>query len=182
MHFVLDDREKRLGCFGIWRVVDTRRVDVENLLEESAFGRADVSNTFEKFIEVIGLAVAWRIFESLVIHGESLYQEFAQTSRRPLPKLRATKASNEKANGKNCRQTVVFDLACNLSFSFDSNYSEIPNSCLSVQFAFVVNPFQMFIYGWNRNLKQFCHIGLCKPNSLVFKSALYACTTIFGLE
>ena len=110
-----------------------------------------------------------------------LYQEFTQTSGSPLTKLRATKATNAKANCKNCGQTVVFDLACDLSYSFDSNYSEIPNSCLSDQFAFVVNPFQMFIYGWNRNLKQLCHIGLCKPNSLVFKSALNARSTILGL-
>ena len=71
------------------------------VLVEAAFGGTDVTNAFEKLIEVIRLALSWRILESFIVHGESLYQEFAQTSRRPLTELRATMATDAKANGKN---------------------------------------------------------------------------------
>jgi len=71
------------------------------VLVEAAFGGTDVTNAFEKLIEVIGLPLAWGVFESFIVHGESLYQEFAQTSGRPLTELRATMASDAKADGKN---------------------------------------------------------------------------------
>ena len=81
MHLVLHRGKELLGHLGVRRVVHARGVDIEDLLVETPFGGPDVSNARQLLVEVVLLALAWLIFQPLVVHGEALHQILAQARR-----------------------------------------------------------------------------------------------------
>jgi hypothetical protein len=127
-------------------VIDARRVDVEDLLVEPPFGRADVADPFEQFIEVVGGTWTGRVLEPLVVHREALDQVLGQAGGRPLAKLRASRTAHAVANSDDGVEVVELDLARNRSLSFGSNYSIASNSCLRQQLVLGVDLLQVVVH------------------------------------
>ena len=64
---------------------------------------------------------------------------------------------------------------------FGLNNPECPDSCLSGQFALVIDVHQMLIDGPHVLLKQLRHQRLLEPERLTFKPALNTRLTVLGL-
>ena len=75
----------------------------------------------------------------------------------------------------------MLHLPGNLPSAFGLNYSEFPNSCSWVHLSLLVNPFQMFVYSRDRNLKQIRNQRLRQPNRLILKPALHTRPPILSL-
>ena len=116
-------------------------------------------------------ALARRVLQPLVVHGEALHQVLAQARRGPLPELRAAVTADAVADGKDGFQTVVFDVAGDLSAAFSPNYSESPNSWPRGQFALVPDAPQVLVHGWHGHLEQFGDLGLREPDGFVLQPA-----------
>ena len=132
-------------------------------------------------VEVILLALARRVLEPLVVHGETLHQILVQAPDGPLAELRAPVAAHAKTDREDGVQVVVLNLPRDFTLALRSNYSEFPNSCPRRQFSLGVDAFQVLIYGWNRHLEQFGNERLRQPQRLVFETALDAGAAILRL-
>ena len=106
---------------GAGRVVDAGRVDVEYLLVEAPFRRADAPDALEQLVEVVRMALARRIREPLVVHGETLHQVLCQPRRGPLPELRPSMASHAVPDGEDGGQAVVAQAARYFAGALGSN-------------------------------------------------------------
>ena len=72
-------------------------------------------------VKVILLPLARRVFEPLIIHGETLHQILVQPPNRPLPELRAPVAAHAETDGEDGIQSVVLELPRDLARTFQSN-------------------------------------------------------------
>ena len=75
----------------------------------------------------------------------------------------------------------MLDLPGDLASPLPANYSEFPNSCLSVQLAFGEQALQVFVDGRNGDLKQLAHECLRQPDCLLLEPALDARPPILRL-
>ena len=73
----------------------------------------------------------------------------------PLAELRAACDTNAEADGEDGLKVLVLNLARYFAASFQSNYSEFPDSCLSVRFRLSENIYQMLVNRTHIFLKQF---------------------------
>jgi hypothetical protein len=101
-----------------------------------------ISNPAQKFFEVIP---AIGPFEPRVIHREAFDQVIAEPFGRPQTELRSPVRADAISNGQNCIEAVMINFSRNLPSTFDLNYSEIPNSCRTIEFLFVINTLQMLV-------------------------------------
>ena len=58
------------------------------------------------------------------------------------------------------------DVALNCAATFLPNYSEIPNSCSTAQFALSVDVPKVLIDRWHPYAEQIRYLRLCQPNCL----------------
>ena len=93
------------------------------------------------------LAVAGRILQPLVVHGEALHQVLGQARRGPLAELGAAVAADAVADGEDGFEVVVVDVAGDLAGALLANYPEIPDSCSAVELALVVDVDKVFVDG-----------------------------------
>lgn len=80
-----------------------------------------------------------------------------------------------------CGAAVLTSLLSPPFQAFGSNNPECPDSCLSGQFALVIDVHQMFIDGPHVLLKQLRHQRLLEPERLTFKPALNTRLPVLGL-
>ena len=72
---------------GIPAVIDTRRVDIGNLLVEFPLRHPDFPDFFEQVLKVF-FVKNLAVFQALFVENITLYREIAQNVGRPLPELR----------------------------------------------------------------------------------------------
>ena len=108
VHLVLHDLEEELRTFGAAVVVDAGGVDVEHLLPEHPFGRPDVADAGEEFVEVI-VAQSLPGFDAFVVERKALHKKLGQPGGRPLTERSADGGSNPVTNGVNGVEVVVQD-------------------------------------------------------------------------
>ena len=138
-------------------------------------------DALQLFAEVILLPLTRRVFQPLVVHGETLHQILIQVPYSPLAKLRAAMAAHTETDREDGVQIVVLDLPRHLPFPFDSNYPEFPDCCLPAQFSLVKNVDQVLIDRSHIFLKQLCQEGLRQPQGLILKPTLDAGPAILRL-
>src|SRR5690606_38919086 len=102
----------------VGRVVAAERKQISDLLIETLLRGPNLPNACEQLVEVIP---ALRVLQSLVIHHESLNQEFPQVSCGPLAELGATRRANAIANRQDQVEVVVGNCSFYLAFSFSLN-------------------------------------------------------------
>ena len=66
-----------------------------------------------------------------------------QSFRCPLAKTGGNDRTNAITYGNNHIKIIIRNLTCNFSITFLPNLSEFPTSCLFLQFALLVNVFDM---------------------------------------
>ena len=71
------------------------------------------------------------------------------------------------ADGNNRIQIVVIDLTRHLAGTLGLNCSEFPKSCVRADLTLLKDVLQVFVDGWNRDLKQPCHQLLGEPDGFI---------------
>ena len=118
-------------------IVRARLVYLPHLVVEVLLARADVSYPLKELVEIE--IVVPHLFETSIVHGETLDDILPQSSRRPDAKLSTTMGFHAVADGYNHIEIVVFKLSLHPSFSLQLNCSEFPNSCRLNQFSLFVD-------------------------------------------
>jgi hypothetical protein len=75
----------------------------------------------------------------------------------------------------------MLDQSANLAVSLAANYPEFPDSCLRVQFTFLIDVLEMLVNCADVLLKQLSEQGLGEPKGLVLKAAFETGPPILGL-
>ncbi len=107
VELVLHDLEELDGYRTLGIVVDTGRIEIENLAVESFFTTADITDTIEKLFPVVASS---GLFESLVIHSKSFFDVFFEDVGRPDPEVGCLFAVDAISDGDDSIEIVKFCL------------------------------------------------------------------------
>ena len=102
--FVLHFFKEILRDFGLWVVVDTGGINIQNLAIKNFFTGANITNAFEKFFEIIP---ATELLEAFIVHHEAFADILIQTFSGPLTKLSPTNRLHSIANGNNYIEIII---------------------------------------------------------------------------
>jgi len=133
VQLVLHELEEELGV-GLGRlVVSSESQDLAHSQVAPPLTGADVADPLAQLVNVVGVPLAGRVLEALVVDRETLDQVLGQARGRRLPELRAAGAPDAVAHGKNGGEAVVLALAGDLALALESNYPEFPDGCRAGQ-------------------------------------------------
>ena len=147
-----------------------------------AFAGANVTNSFEEFVEVVGNPRSFngRILQPLVVHRKALYEVLAQPLGGPAAELHPARGADSVANGEDGVQTIVFNQPGNVPASLDSNYPEFPDSCPRIELPFFKKVLEVFVDRPHILPEQFGHQGLGEPYGFACEPALDSAPTVLG--
>ena len=122
---------------------------------------------------------AVRVFEALIVHGESFEQVFLEHCGRPAAELDTTRGADAVTDGEDRIEVVESERAANLPLTLDLNYRGFLGSCLPAQFFFLVDIFKMQTDIVLADCEKLRDFPLGQPDSVVFRAELDAAPPVF---
>ena len=170
--------KKELGGLVVGLVVAAEGEEVAHLLVEALFGRADLADARQQFVEVVP---ATGVLEAFVVHDEAFDQVFGQVGGGPLAELGAAHRTHPVAHGEDEGQAVQLHLALHAAFSLGLNCQGILDSCLFTEFPLgqdVLDVQADVLFG---GVEQLRYLLLIQPDAAVHRSKLNPGQTVVGL-
>lgn len=152
-------------------------VYITDLLVESRLGGANVAYSLQQLFKVV-VALPAPLLQPLVVQHKTLDDQLAELLRRPLPELGAAMRPNPVADRDDNVEVVMVNFTLDLPCALQLNYSEFPNSWVSLKLALIVHTLNMLIDRGYNFLKQLCQSPLAQPDGLVEELDLNACLSV----
>ena len=169
VELVLDAGGELLGHWSILVVVDSKRIDVGDLLVEAPLAGSDLPNALQQLFEVITAKESVSLLEALVVHDKALDEELPQVLGGPNAKLGRLEAIDPVADRDDSIEVVVLYRALDGTGTFLSNYFQNGNSCRLNQLTAFKDVFQVLVDGGRFDAKEFGKRLLGQPDRFVLE-------------
>jgi len=130
VHLVLNSFEKEDANLLGGVVIDTRGVNVSDLLVEPPLGSSDILNPAHKLFEIVEGLIG--ILQTFIVHREALHDVFTQPLRGPDAEAGGHHAFNPVADRNDGIEVVAIHPSLDRAPAFLANRQEILVSCLSL--------------------------------------------------